>query len=210
MSTTRLLAVVGPPASEASAHAHLIANGMRCACISVGQMLATEVKQGTHFGTKLAAAQAAQPGRLAPLSLVAPLVQQRLQRLPPGGTVALAGFPRSVEQYKALQTMGYGPELMHLSLSPELQTERLRTRRLCSSCGWPTFESHATCECDRPTVRQAADEAELAAVRMREYEAHTVPLLEHLRGRGIPYHEVEVVNNLPEMDEQLSRVLGGR
>ena len=64
----RLLAVVGPPGSEPASMASQMSNGMRCACISVGQMLSTEVKNGTHFGVQLGAAMASEPGRLAPLA----------------------------------------------------------------------------------------------------------------------------------------------
>ena len=83
-------------------------------------------------------------------------------------------------------------------------------RRLCTACGWPTFASLAMCECDAPTVRAPSDEGALAAARAAEYEAHTLPLLEHLRGRRVPFHEVDVVDSLPEMDERVSAALQGQ
>ena len=43
--------------------------------------------------------------------------------------------------------------------------------------------------------------------RLREYERHTPPLLEHLRLRGIPFHDIEVVDDLPEMDEKMTAAL---
>ena len=58
-----------------------------------------------------------------------------------------------------------------------------------------------------PTVRAPSDEGALAAARAAEYEAHTLPLLEHLRGRRVPFHEVDVVDSLPEMDERVSAAL---
>lgn len=208
MSRTRLLAVIGPPAAEPTAYARLIANGLRCPCLSVGQMLSTEVEHRTHAGVQLEAYSAANPGRLVPLSLVAPLVQQRLQQLPAGsGTIALAGFPRSQQQWKALKTMGYSPELLHLKLSDELQLERLRSRRVCNACGLPSFGEVAMCECDAPTHRLSSDEGAHAEARMSEYAAHTVPLLEHLRGQAVPFHEVEVVADLAEMDAQVAAVV---
>ena len=207
MSSTRLLAVVGPPAAEPAAYARLVANGLRCPYLSVGQALATEVQHRTHAGVKLAAFASDNPGRLAPLSLVAPLVQQRLQQLPASETIALAGFPRSVQQWKALKTMGYSPELLHLKLNEEMQRERLRSRRVCSKCGWPAFETHALCECDAPTHRVPFDEGEVAEARMAEYASHTLPLLEHLRGQSTAFHEVEVVADLSEMDAQVAAVV---
>ena len=206
-SRSRLLAIIGPPASEPTAYARLIANGLRCPTLSVGQMLATEVEHGTHAGLKVADFVAAHPGDLVPVPLVAPLVQQRLQQFPGADIVALAGFPRSLQQWKALQTMGYSPELLHLNLSEELQRERLKSRRVCSACGWPAFDGHAMCECDAPTHRVSSDEGEHAEARLSAYATHTRPLLEHLRGRGIAFHEVEVVADLAQMDEQVAAVV---
>ena len=207
MSRSRLLAVIGPPASEPTAYARLIANGLRCPTLAVGQMLATEVEHRTHAGLQLADFVAAHPGELVPLPLVAPLVQQRLQQFSPADTVALAGFPRSLQQFKALQTMGYSPELLHLNLSAELQQERLQSRRVCGACGLPAFDSHAMCECDVPTHRVSSDDGAHLEARMSAYATHTQPLLEHLRGRGIPFHEVEVVSDLAQMDEQVAAVV---
>ena len=206
-SRSRLLAIIGPPASEPTAYARLIANGLRCPTLSVGQMLATEVEHGTHAGLKVADFVAAHPGDLVPVPLVAPLVQQRLQQFPGADIVTLAGFPRSLQQWKALQTMGYSPELLHLNLSEELQRERLKSRRVCSACGWPAFDGHAMCECDAPTHRVSSDEGEHAEARLSAYAKHTRPLLEHLRGRGIAFHEVEVVADLAQMDEQVAAVV---
>lgn len=170
-------------------------------------MLATEVEHGTHAGLKVADFVAAHPGDLVPVPLVAPLVQQRLQQFPGADIVALAGFPRSLQQWKALQTMGYSPELLHLNLSEELQRERLQSRRVCGACGWPAFDSHAMCECDAPTHRVSSDEGEHVEARLSAYATHTQPLLEHLRGRGTPFHEVEVVADLAQMDEQVAAVV---
>ena len=70
------------------------------------------------------------------------------------------------------------------------------------------------CDCDAPTARLPADGGETAEARLREYERHTPPLLEHLRSRGIPFHDIEVVDDLPEMDEKMTAALeaagGGR
>ena len=207
MARSRLLAIIGPPASEPTAYARLVANGLRCPSLSVGQLLATEVEHRTHAGLQLADFVAAHPGDLVPLQLVAPLLQQRLQQFPAADTVTLAGFPRSLQQWKALQTMGYSPELLHLNLSEELQRERLKSRRVCGACGWPAFDSHAMCECDAPTHRVSSDDGEQAEARMSAYTTHTQPLLEHLRGQGIPFHEVEVVADLAQMDEQVAAVV---
>ena len=89
----------------------------------------------------------------------------------------------------------------------ELQRERLKSRRVCSACGWPAFDGHAMCECDAPTHRVSSDEGEHAEARLSAYATHTRPLLEHLRGRGIAFHEVEVVADLAQMDEQVAAVV---
>ena len=76
-----------------------------------------------------------------------------------------------------------------------------------SGCGWPAFDSHAMCECDAPTHRVSSDEGEHVEARLSAYATHTQPLLEHLRGRGTPFHEVEVVADLAQMDEQVAAVV---
>ena len=61
-------------------------------------------------------------------------------------------------------------------------------------------------EDDTPIV-VSSDDGEHAEARLSAYATHTRPLLEHLRGRGIAFHEVEVVADLAQMDEQVAAVV---
>ena len=127
-SLPRVVAVIGAPSSEAAVFGRVLADRLRRRVVCVRTLLQLEQRHRTHVGTQIEAAQASGPGGLLPTQLVAPLVVQALRAAASDGVV-LAGYPRSVEQHRHLETMGLAPRtLVHLSVPPARQAHRFGTR----------------------------------------------------------------------------------
>ncbi len=198
-----LLAVLGRPGTEAPLFARLLSARLRAVeTVSVRAAAAAEISHNTHLGMQIAAraANAAEAGCLLPSSLVAPLVQPRLQRVQAmGGTCILSNFPRTADQLRMLQHFGLpAPQVLNLELSRPDAERRVADRRVCESCGEPMYPIPAVVgapgglhahlvesECDAPAPRrEVLDLGPALTRRLDAFDEHTVPLLHALRGRG--------------------------
>src|SRR5207302_3421229 len=120
--------------------------------------------------------------------LIDRIVARRLRRTDPGTSVLLDGFPRTIEQAKALDAMlaelGKNVDFVVALDVPE---PALVDRLL-----------------HRAAVEGRADDTRDAIMeRMHEYHARTAPVLDHYRRAGVPVAEVEGVG---EVDEVFGRV----
>lgn len=197
------VAVIGRPGTEAPLFARLLSARLRAAePLSVRVAAAAEVSHNTHVGMQIAARAAnnAEVGHLLPSSLVAPLVQPRIQRaLSTGRICILSNFPRTSDQLRMLQQFGMPtPQVLHLELSRPDAERRVADRRVCDSCGDPLYPMPAVAgapgglhlhlieaDCDAPAPRHHALDLGVALKRRLDaFDQHTVPLLKELRGRG--------------------------
>jgi adenylate kinase len=125
-------------------------------------------------------------GDLVPDDLIDRIVESRLRRTDPAANVLLDGFPRTIEQAKALDRM-LSPRQVNFVVALDVPEPLLVDRLL-----------------HRAHVEGRADDTREAIMeRMREYHARTAPVLEHYRRAGVPVAEVEGVG---EVDEVFDRV----
>jgi adenylate kinase family enzyme len=203
-SLPRIVALVGAPSSEAAVFGRLLADRLRRRVVCVRTLLQLEQRHRTHAGAQIEAARAGGPAGLLPTQLVAPLVVQALQASVADGVV-IAGYPRTMEQHRHLETMGLAPRtLVHLAVPPARQAHRFSTRHVCRACSLPLFAPEAAesggaelvpmllCDCEAPSAeREACDERDCADQRVAAYAAHTVPMLAALRQREGAVMDVE-------------------
>ena len=196
------VAVIGRPGTEAPLFARLLSARLRAAePLSVRVAAAAEVSHNTHVGVQIAArvANSAEVGHLLPSSLVAPLVQPRIQRaLSTGRICIMSNFPRTSDQLRMLQQSGMPtPLVLHLELSRLDAERRVADRRVCDSCGDPMYPMPAVAgapgglhvhlieaDCAPAPRHHALDLGVALKRRLDAFDQHTVPLLKELRGRG--------------------------
>ena len=181
--------IFGPPGSGKGTQAARIENEFNLAHLSTGQILRAEVARGTEIGKEVARSMAA--GDLVPDDLIVSIVRQRLPASDAG--VLLDGFPRTLEQARALDEMlAQEGHRVDFVIALEVPEKDLVDRIL-----------------HRAAVEGRADDTkEAIAERMHEYHKLTEAVLDHYRKKGV---RVEVVDGTGDPDgvfERIRRAIG--
>jgi adenylate kinase len=188
--------IFGPPGSGKGTQAARIEREFGMSHLSTGEILRSEAAHGSAVGKEAARIMAA--GDLVPDDLIDRIVESRLRRIGPSENVLLDGFPRTIEQAKALDRMlaHQGRDVdfvVALDVPEPLLVDRLLHR--------------AAVEGRADDTRQAIME------RMHEYRTRTAAVLDHYRLRGVPVAEVNGVGSVDEVFDQvrgaIKRVTGG-
>jgi adenylate kinase len=180
--------IFGPPGSGKGTQAKRIEREFELKHLSTGQILRAEVAQGSEIGKEVARKMAA--GDLVPDDLIVSIVRKRLPDAEAGHGVLLDGFPRTLEQARALDEMlsseGHRVDFV---IALEVPEQQLVDRIL-----------HRAAVEGRPDdTREAIEE------RMREYHKLTEAVLDHYRKLGTP---VKVIDGTGDPDAVFGRIRG--
>ncbi len=179
--------------------------------VSSGDILRDAVARGTELGLKAKAVMDA--GQLVSDDIVLGLIRERLSRPDAANGFILDGFPRNIDQAKALKALleDLGQPLdgvLLLDVRPEMLVKRLAGRRVCPKCG-TVYNVHSmppgttACAKDGAELQQRPDDKEeVVARRLEVYERQTRPLVEHYSKLGL----LRVVAGEGELDEVFERL----
>jgi adenylate kinase len=173
--------IFGPPGSGKGTQARHLSSEFGLTHLSTGEVLRAEAAEGGEEGRQVAALM--KVGQLVPDPVMVRIVSERLARNPEED-VLLDGFPRTVEQARALDALlvseGRRVDLVVALTAPEdVLIDRLLHR--------------AQVENRADDTRQAIEE------RMHEYHERTAPVLDHYRSAGVPVAEVDGVGDPGEV-----------
>ncbi len=197
VAPTMIGLIFGPPGSGKGTQAGRIEKEFGMSHLSTGEILRSEVAHGSAVGNEAARIMAA--GDLVPDDLIDRIVESLLRRTDSSSSVLLDGFPRTVEQAKALDRMLADLNrnvdfVVALEVPESMLVDRLLHR--------------AAVEGRSDDTRQAIME------RMHEYRLRTAAVLDHYRGLGVPVAEVDGVGAVDEVfdrvRDEIRRVLGGK
>lgn len=187
------LVIMGPPGAGKGTAATRIKEAYGLAHISTGDLLRAAVKAGTQLG--LEAQGYMNSGKLVPDEVVIGLVKTRLGEPDTAAGFMLDGFPRTIPQAEALESMleGIGRKLdavVSIEVEDEVIIRRIAGRLICPSCG-AIYNAEmnppkdGTCECGGIPARRKDDEPEAVKTRLVAYKAQTEPLVAWYRGKGL-------------------------
>ena len=184
--------IFGPPGSGKGTQAMRLENDLHLNHLSTGDILRTEVAKGTPLGKEVERIMTA--GDLVPDRLIVDTVRRRLPEAEAGRGALLDGFPRTVAQARALDSMlaGEGHKvdfIVALTVPEGVLVGRLLLR--------------AQVEGRTDDNRESIEE------RMREYHKLTEAVLEHYRKQGIPIHEIDGVGTPDEVFHRIRTGLTG-
>ncbi len=106
----------------------------------------------------------------------------------------LDGFPRTLEQAKALEAITKIDVILMLDVPDWLIIERLSSRRICRNCGTvyntrflkPKVEG--VCDkCGGPLYQRSDDTPEVIKKRLQVYKEQSKPLLEYFEKKKVPF-----------------------
>jgi adenylate kinase len=176
------------------------------------------VKEGTPLGEKAKAFM--DQGQLVPDEVVIGIIEGRLKGSDCNPGFILDGFPRTIVQAEALQTIltKNGISIDHV-ISIEVDSEelvrRLTGRRTCKNCGamfhvlFHPSEREGICDrCGKALYQREDDKEETIRMRLKEYEQQTAPLIQYYQLKRC-LRSILGVDGQDEIFERIARLLDG-
>ena len=180
------LIFLGPPGAGKGTQAEKISELYGIAHISTGDMLRSQMREGTPLGAE--AKGYIDRGELVPDELIVAMVAERIKEEDCANGFLLDGCPRTVSQAEALNGISDIDMVIDIAVPAERLMERIGGRRMCSGCGagYHTSSYHKdTCEkCGASLYIRDDDRPETVKHRITVYERQTKPLIDYYREKG--------------------------
>lgn len=177
---------LGPPGSGKGTMAERVCEEMNLAHISTGDILRAEIKAGSELGSL--AKSYIDKGALVPDSVIIDMMRERFGQLGDMG-VLLDGFPRTVAQAEALDSLMAIDAVINLEVDVQVIVDRVVARRVCEKCGAvysvKTHEGDDCDRCDGKLITRPDDNEQTVRERFRVYEEQTQPLIDFYAERGL-------------------------
>ena len=182
--------MLGAPGAGKGTQAKMIADKYGVPHISTGDIFRANIKEGTELGKK--AKTYMDKGLLVPDELVVDLVVDRVKNPDCEKGYVLDGFPRTIPQAEALDTMGVDIQyVINIDVPDEVITKRMSGRRVCQDCGRPYhIESlkpavDGVCDdCGGTLVQRKDDHPDTVLARLAVYHKETEPLANYYDKQG--------------------------
>ena len=184
------LILLGAPGAGKGTQAEIISEKYNIPTISTGNIIRAALKNGTEMGLK--AKSYIDAGNLVPDEVVIGIVKERLAEDDCENGYILDGFPRTIPQAEALDTMGFDIDAaLSIEVADEEIVKRMSGRRVCEKCGasyhteYKKPKTEGCCNfCDGKLVIRKDDEPETVKNRLNVYHSETEPLKDYYRNCG--------------------------
>ena len=209
---------MGPPGAVKGNQAEKIIENYQIPHISTGDMFRKAIKDQTELGME--AKRYMDQGALVPDHVTIGIVKDRLSESDCKSGFLLDGFPRTVDQAKALDEILTSLDskidyVINIDVDLDILKERLTGRRICRSCGATyhmIFNPPAvagTCDkCGGELYQRKDDNEETVGNRLDVYVSQTKPLLDYYSLAG----NLVNINGQQSIDlvfAEIQDVLGG-
>jgi adenylate kinase len=213
------LVLMGAPGAGKGTQAERIVEKYGVPHISTGDMFRAAIKGGTELGLKAKSFMDA--GNLVPDEVTIGIVQERLGENDCEKGFLLDGFPRTVAQAEALETIL--DELnrpldfaVNIDVPKDNLMERLTGRRICKSCGatYHLFfnppKQEGTCDkCGGELYQRPDDNEETVGRRLEVYLQQTKPLLDFYEEKGY-LKNIDGDQEIDKVFSDLQDLFGGK
>jgi adenylate kinase len=210
--------LLGPPGVGKGTQGRRLAAEHHWALISTGEMLREAAASGTPLG--LEARTRMDAGLLVPDEVMIGLVKDRSNQSDAGSGFVLDGFPRTIAQADALDSMLQGRAqrldvVVGLAAPEEELVRRLSARRECPVCkraynlisAPPRDGRHCDDHPEVEVIQRADDTEETVRRRLEVYRRETAPLMDYYRGQG-RLREVRGLGPMDVVYRSLTQALG--
>lgn len=182
---------LGAPGAGKGTQAELVSKKLDIPAISTGAIIRSAIKNGTEMG--LAAKAFTEKGELVPDEVVIGIIKERLCEDDCKNGFILDGFPRTVPQAEALDSMGVSIDLVvEIHVDDEKIVSRMSGRRVCAACGatfhteyLPSSKGEQCDKCGADLTVRPDDMPEVVLDRLKVYHELTEPLKDYYESKGI-------------------------
>lgn len=184
------LILLGAPGAGKGTQAEVICQHLNIPTISTGNIIRAALKSGTEMGLKAKSFMDA--GKLVPDDVVIGIIKERLAENDCENGFVLDGFPRTIPQAEALDSMGIVIDrVIDIEVPDEKVVARMSGRRVCESCGasyhllYKKPQAEGICNlCGGTLVQRKDDHPDTVKDRLTEYHTQTEPLKGYYEKQG--------------------------
>ena len=200
--------LLGPPGAGKGTQAKRIEERHGLIQLATGDMLRAAVAQGTEVGRK--AKPIMEAGQLVPDEILIAMIEERIAQPDCRNGFILDGFPRTVRQAEALDTMLAAhrrglDHVIEMKVDEAALVDRITGRFSCTKCGASYHDRYklprvsGVCDVCGSTnfARRADDKAETIKARLAAYRSQTAPILPYYRDKGVLF----AVDGMAEIDD---------
>lgn len=210
------LVLLGAPGAGKGTQAAMISRKMGLAHIASGDLFRQAVEKGTKLGQSVKAYM--DKGMLVPDEVTIQVISERLNEPDCQTGCVFDGFPRTVEQVKALdKTLASQGEAIdkaiYVEVSDDELLKRLGGRWICRQCQTPYHEVTSPpripnkCDkCGGELYQRSDDTEETVKERLKVYFTQTTPVLDYYRAEG-KLVTVDGKRGIEEVSEEIIDVL---
>lgn len=184
------LIFLGAPGAGKGTQAEVVCEKYNIPAISTGNILREALKSGTEMGMKAKSFMDA--GSLVPDEILIGIIKDRLSEDDCKNGFILDGFPRTIPQAEALDTMGVTiDKVIDIEVSDERIVQRMSGRRVCEKCGssyhtqYKKPREEGVCnQCGGTLIQRKDDHPDTVKDRLRVYHEQTEPLKDYYQKQG--------------------------
>ncbi|MGP3950346.1 adenylate kinase [Streptomyces sp. 7N604] len=208
------IVLVGPPGAGKGTQAAYLAENLSIPHISTGDLFRANISQGTPLGRQ--AKQYMNAGELVPDEVTIGMAKDRLEQPDAADGFLLDGFPRNLNQAKALDEIlveeGIALEaVLDLEVPEDEVVKRIAGRRTCRSNSAHTFhveykkpKTEGVCdECGGELYQREDDSEETVRKRLEVYHSETEPIIDYFKAQGL----VVTISALGKVSEVTQRAM---
>jgi len=188
------IVLLGAPGAGKGTQAVMLAEKKKLVQVASGDLFRKALQEQTELGKK--AKVYMEKGQLVPNEITIQMVLERLSAPDCAGGAILDGFPRNIEQAKALdkamaQKSRAIDKVVYIKVAEGELLKRLGGRWICRNCQAPYHEVDSPPKvkgkCDRcggELYQRADDNVETVKKRLEVYFAETSPLIDYFKRAG--------------------------
>lgn len=205
--------MLGPPGSGKGTQGNLIEKKYGLPKISTGDLLRSEVREGTQLGKEAEARM--NRGELVDDDIVVGMIKSRICKPEYQRGYIMDGFPRNIVQAQRLEEIDPDRKEMaiEIHLSDLAVLDRLSARRTCSGCEMiynlknkPPKKEGICDACEKRLVLRDDDKPEAIKDRMKVYHEQTEVLIDYYSRKKV-YFKIEGYGTIETIFDNISSLL---
>ena len=181
--------IFGPPGSGKGTYASRLTQKLGVPHISTGNLVREEIRNNTPLGKTIE--NYSNSGALVPDDVITEILKNRISAEVSKGFI-LEGYPRTVNQAKALERITKLDAVVNLGVPDDLIVARLSAHLQCRACGEiyneRTLKPKISGKCDKcggELYRRVDDQPEVIRERLKVYREASEPVVEFYRAKSI-------------------------